>query len=88
MKELKCAKQLKKVTIVPHRSIRALNPEELAITNETKARKRLEFDATIWINIGDSFSFPNVAKCKKTERNAYEQHLPNDEYFDPFVGVK
>ena len=34
-------------TIVPRRSIRALNSEELAITNETEARKRLEFDATI-----------------------------------------
>ena len=33
--------------IVPRRSIRALNPEELAITNETEARKRLEFDASI-----------------------------------------
>ena len=34
-------------TIVPRRSIRALNPEELAITNETESRKRLEFDAAI-----------------------------------------
>ena len=34
-------------TIVPRRSIRALNPEELAITSETEARKRLEFDAAI-----------------------------------------
>ena len=85
---MKCAKQFQNKMELPRHSICALNPEDLEITNEMEARKRLEFDATIWINIGDSFSFPNVAKCKKTERNAYEQHLPNDEYFDPFVGVK
>ena len=75
-------------TIVPRRSIRALSPEELAITNETEARKRLEFDATIPIKLGDSFSLPNVGKCHKTESNAYEHNLPDDESFDPFVGVK
>ena len=63
-------------TIVPRRSIRALNPEELAITNETEARKRLAFDANIRIKIGDSFSLPNVSKFHKTESNAYEQHFP------------
>ena len=75
-------------TIVPRRSIRALNPEEMAITNETEARKRLEFDAAIWIKLGDSFSLPNVAKCHKTESNASEQNLLDDESFDPFVGVQ
>ena len=34
-------------TILPRRRIRALNTEELAITNETEARKRLEFGAAI-----------------------------------------
>ena len=75
-------------TIVPRRSIFVLNPEEMAITNETEARKRLKFDATIRINLGDSFSLPNVAKCQKTEINAYEQNLPDDESFDPFAGVQ
>ena len=75
-------------TIVPLRSIRDLTPEELAITNETEARKRLEFDAALRINISDSFSLPNVAKCHKTEGNTYEHHLPDDESFDPFVGVQ
>ena len=65
-----------------------MNPEELAITNETEARKRLEFDATIRIKLGDSFSLSNVAKCHKTERNAYKQHFPDGESFDPFVGVQ
>ena len=78
----------KKETIVPRRRICALNPKELAITNETEARKRLEFDAVIRIKLRDSFSLPNVAKCHKTESNAYEQHLPDDESFDPFVGVQ
>ena len=75
-------------TILPRRSICALNPEEPAITNETEARNRLEFDAAIRIKLGDSFSLPNVAKCHKTESNAYEQHLSDNESFDPFVGVQ
>ena len=65
-----------------------LNPEELEITNKTEARKRLEFDAAIRIKHGDSFSLPNVAKCHKTESNAYEQHLPDDDSFDPLVSVQ
>ena len=75
-------------TIVPRRIIRALDPEDLAITNETESRKRLEFDASIRIKLGDSFSFPNVAKCHKTESNAYEKHFRDDESFDPFVCVQ
>ena len=34
-------------TIVPRRIIYAFNPEELAITNKTEARKWFEFDAAI-----------------------------------------
>ena len=75
-------------TIVPRHSNLALNPEDLEIKNETEARKRLEFDAAIQIKHGDSFSLPNVAKCHKTESNASEQHLLDDESFDPFVGVQ
>ena len=48
----------------------------------------MEFDAAIRINLGDSFSLPNVAKCHKTESNSYEKHLPDCESFDPFVGVQ
>ena len=48
----------------------------------------MEFDATIQIKLGDSFSLSNVAKCHKTESNDYEQNLPDDESFDPLVGVQ
>ena len=75
-------------TVVPRRSICALNPEYLKITNETQDRKRLEFVAAIRIKLDDSFSLPNVAKCQKPESNSYEQHLPDCESFDPFVGVQ
>ena len=53
-----------------------------------EARKRLEFDAAIRIKLCDSFSLSNVAKCHKTESNAYQQHFPDDEYFDPLIGVQ
>ena len=75
-------------TSVPRCSIHALNPEEMAIINETEARKQLEFDSAIQIKLGDSFSLLNDAKCHKTESNAYEKHFPDDESFDPFVGVQ
>ena len=75
-------------TIVPRRNICALNPEELAITNEMEARKRLEFDAAIRIKLCDSFSLPHVAKCHKTESNGYVEHFPDDESFDSFVGLQ
>ena len=74
-------------TIVRRRSICALNPEELAITNKTEAKKRLEFVAAIRVKLGNYFSLPNVAKCHKTKSNAYEQNLPEDESFDSFIGV-
>ena len=49
-----------KGTIVPRRSVRRLRVDELALSNETEASKRSQFDAAIRQKLGDSFTLPAV----------------------------
>ena len=51
--------------------------------------KRVEFDAAIQVELGDSFRIPNPSKRHNTRSSPYyEWHLLMNEYFDPFVGME
>lgn len=66
-----------KGTIVPRRSVRRLRVDELALSNETEALKRSQFDAAIRQKLGDSFTLPAVpVQVGDTD--------PDEDDFEPF----
>ena len=63
--------------IVPRRSVRRLTPGEMALSNETEVRKRLQFDANIQTKLGDGYSLP-------PKNSSDTRHFFSDDCYEPY----